>query len=54
MPVTAVSPQYLKLIRRFPLRPIRSDEELERAIVVRPLTPAARLTATSATITTSW
>jgi HTH-type transcriptional regulator / antitoxin HigA len=26
--------RYLELIRRFPLRPIRSDEELERAIVM--------------------
>ena len=27
-------PAYLKLIRRFPLRPIRSDEELDRAIAM--------------------
>ena len=27
-------PAYLKLIRRFPLRPIRSDEDLDRAIAM--------------------
>jgi HTH-type transcriptional regulator/antitoxin HigA len=34
MPVTKLSPLYLKLIRTFPLRPIRSDEELDRAVAV--------------------
>jgi HTH-type transcriptional regulator/antitoxin HigA len=34
MPAAAVSPLYLKLIRRFPLRPIRTDDDLERAIAV--------------------
>jgi HTH-type transcriptional regulator / antitoxin HigA len=34
VPVTALSAQYLKLIRRFPLRPIRSDEDLDRATAV--------------------
>jgi HTH-type transcriptional regulator/antitoxin HigA len=50
VPVTTVSPQYLKLIRRLPLRPIRSDEELEQATDVsleldarrRDLTPDER------------
>jgi HTH-type transcriptional regulator / antitoxin HigA len=32
--MTTVPFLYLKLIRRFPLRPLRSDEELERAIGV--------------------
>ena len=31
MPAAALPPLYLKLIRRFPLRPIRSDADLERA-----------------------
>jgi HTH-type transcriptional regulator / antitoxin HigA len=30
----AVSDRYLELIRRYPLRPIRSDAELDRAIAV--------------------
>lgn len=34
MPTSTVSPLYLKLIRRFPLRPIRSDEELDRATAI--------------------
>ena len=34
MAVAALSPLYLKLIRKFPLRPIRSEEELDRAIAV--------------------
>ena len=34
MAVASVSPLYLKLIRKFPLRPIRTEEELDRAIVV--------------------
>jgi HTH-type transcriptional regulator/antitoxin HigA len=34
MPASAPPPLYLKLIRKFPLRPIRSDEELERAVDV--------------------
>lgn len=34
MPTAAVSPLYLKLIRKFPLRPIRTDAELDRAIAV--------------------
>jgi HTH-type transcriptional regulator/antitoxin HigA len=34
MPVTRPSPHYLKLIRKFPLVPIRSDEELDLAIAV--------------------
>jgi HTH-type transcriptional regulator/antitoxin HigA len=31
---SAVGDRYLELIRRFPLRPIRSEEELDRAIAV--------------------
>jgi HTH-type transcriptional regulator/antitoxin HigA len=34
MASTALSPLYLKLIRHYPLRPVRSDEELERAVLV--------------------
>jgi HTH-type transcriptional regulator/antitoxin HigA len=34
MATQAVSPDYLRLIRRYPLRPIRSEEELDRAIAV--------------------
>jgi len=34
MAVASLSPLYLKLIRTFPLRPIRSEEELDRAIAV--------------------
>jgi HTH-type transcriptional regulator / antitoxin HigA len=34
VPTTTVPPLYLKLIRQFPLRPLRTDEELERAIAV--------------------
>jgi HTH-type transcriptional regulator/antitoxin HigA len=34
MATPTVSPSYLKLIRRFPLRPIRTEEELDRAIAV--------------------
>ena len=34
MPTTTVPPLYLKLIRQFSLRPLRTDEELERAIAV--------------------
>jgi HTH-type transcriptional regulator/antitoxin HigA len=34
MSTQAASPAYLQLIRRFPLRPIRSVEELDRAIAV--------------------
>jgi HTH-type transcriptional regulator / antitoxin HigA len=34
MPATAVPRDYLNLIRRFLLRPIRSDEELDRAVEV--------------------
>jgi HTH-type transcriptional regulator / antitoxin HigA len=30
----ATSDRYFELVRRFPLRPIRSDEELDRAIAV--------------------
>ena len=34
MPKVIPSPLYLKLIRRFPLRPLRSDEDLEEATEV--------------------
>lgn len=34
MPTAALPPLYLKLLRKFHLRPIRSDEELDRAIAV--------------------
>ena len=34
MPITTVSPLYLKLIRRLPLRPIRTDAELDEAVAV--------------------
>jgi HTH-type transcriptional regulator/antitoxin HigA len=34
MPNVRPSPRYLKLIGRFPLRPLRSDEELEEATEV--------------------
>ena len=34
MPKVVPSPLYLKLIRRFPLRPLRSDEDLEEATKV--------------------
>ena len=34
MAVASVSPLYLKLIRKFPLHPIRTEKELERAIAV--------------------
>jgi HTH-type transcriptional regulator/antitoxin HigA len=34
MASATLSPLYLKLLRRFPLRPIRGDEELERAVAV--------------------
>jgi HTH-type transcriptional regulator / antitoxin HigA len=34
MATSTVSPLYLKLIRRFPLRPIRTEEELDRAIAM--------------------
>ena len=34
MAIASLSPLYLKLIRKFPLRPIRSAEELDRAIAV--------------------
>jgi HTH-type transcriptional regulator/antitoxin HigA len=34
MAVGSISPLYLKLIRRFPLRPIRTEEELQHAIAV--------------------
>jgi HTH-type transcriptional regulator/antitoxin HigA len=34
MAVATVSPLYLKLIRKFPLRPIRTERELDRAIAV--------------------
>jgi HTH-type transcriptional regulator/antitoxin HigA len=34
VPVSVVSPRYLKLIRRFPLRPLRSSDDLERATAV--------------------
>jgi HTH-type transcriptional regulator / antitoxin HigA len=31
---TTPAPAYMKLIRKFPLRPIRSEEELDRAIAM--------------------
>jgi HTH-type transcriptional regulator/antitoxin HigA len=34
MPSATLPSRYLKLLHRFPLRPIRSDEELDRAIAV--------------------
>jgi HTH-type transcriptional regulator/antitoxin HigA len=34
MPSASLAPLYLKLLRRFPLRPIRSDEDLDRAVTV--------------------
>ena len=34
MATQVAPPAYLKLIRRYPLRPIRSDEELDRAIAM--------------------
>jgi HTH-type transcriptional regulator/antitoxin HigA len=34
MATQVVSAAYIKLIRKFPLRPIRSDEELDRAIAM--------------------
>src|SRR5580692_3701330 len=34
VPTTTVPPLYLKLIHQFPLRPLRCDAELERAIAV--------------------
>ncbi len=34
MATHVVSPAYLKLIRKFPLRPIRSEEVLDRAIAM--------------------
>jgi HTH-type transcriptional regulator/antitoxin HigA len=34
MATSIVSPLYLKLIRKHPLRPIRTEEELDRAIAV--------------------
>jgi HTH-type transcriptional regulator/antitoxin HigA len=50
MAIQATFPAYLKLIRRFPLRPIRTDEDLDRAIAmvdslgarIRDLTPDER------------
>jgi HTH-type transcriptional regulator / antitoxin HigA len=34
MTATTASPAYFDLVRRFPLRPLRSDEDLDRAIEV--------------------